>query len=184
MQISMITTSYLFPFLLTDLIINPCMFFTYFFRFVHKVVIFFTDVFPQNSLHNFSFLLSEPQFPDFKCDEYAYFREYSWPLNNARVRAPTPCRQKSEYNFTAGPLYPQFHIQGFNKPWIGSTVVCIYWKKSACKWTCTVQIHVVQGATVVTGLNDIMHIRCLSTLFNSQAVVNSYQFPSPTLISV
>ena len=31
---------------------------------------------------------------------------------------------------------------------VGHVIVCIYWKKSSCKWTCAVQICVVWGVTV------------------------------------
>lgn len=49
----------------------------------------------------------------------------------------------------------------------GGTVVGIYWGKKICM----LNLHSSKSccSRVVTGLNNIMHIRCLSALFYSQA---------------
>ena len=43
---------------------------------------------------------------------------YSSHLNTQGLGAPTPCSQKSVYNFTVRPLYPWFCICRFNQLWI------------------------------------------------------------------
>ena len=70
---------------------------------------------------------------------------YFWVLG-----APTSLSSwKSMYNCTASPLYPRFHIHRFNQLQSCSTIACIYWKKSTYKCILIVQIHVVQGSTVL-----------------------------------
>lgn len=77
-------------------------------------------------------------------------RNYSWPLNHAgcggeRVGAVTLCAVENQHiiysqpSLSMVPLYQPFCIQGFHKPWGRLSWSICYWKKSAHKWTRTVQ---------------------------------------------
>ena len=81
---------------------------------------------------------------------------------------PHAAGKKFKYNFTIGLPYTQLYIHGFSKPWI-------WWYCSRYllgkKKICMLNLHSSKSccSRVVTGLNNIMHIICLSALFYSQA---------------
>lgn len=77
----------------------------------------------------------------------AWFENYSWPLNNAGLRgALSPVRSwPPTYNLQSAlsmvPLY-----SWLNQPWTVQYCSTYYWKKSAYKGNCPVQMCVVQGS--------------------------------------
>ena len=78
---------------------------------------------------------------------------HNLPLNHVEVGAPTlhivenPHRIYSRSFVSVVSLYPRLLICGFNCQW-SCSVVFTTEKKSTCKWTSTVQTHVVQRSTV------------------------------------
>ena len=89
-----------------------------------------------------------------KCEKVKLYILYN-VLNNMGVRgANPPCSWKSKYNYSQPsistvPSHLWFHIHGFNQLWImWYCSTYLLKKKSAYKWTCAVQTHVVQGSTV------------------------------------
>lgn len=100
------------------------------------------------------------------------FQIYSWSLNNGEVRgANNPQSWKSTCNFIVSPPPPNMQCQicrfsQLSFVWYGNTYLV---KKFTYKWTQTVQIHVVQGSTVVL---IILYTHCFLLMPNYMGANN------------
>lgn len=102
---------------------------------------------------------------------------YKWPLTKGRVRDTNPlCNWKFACNFWSALCILKFSVYAIPHWQIQVMQIMqycsiYYWKKSGCKWTCTVQTSVVQGQLYSSRADILVH-KCMDQRVWCIACVN------------